>query len=481
MQKLILPLTAAILMSGSAGALAQAVSASEPVAASAPVTVDPAAEKAAAKAREKQLREWRSQYGEGPYPDEIDAFLQNKPDQLKPYWRSLFVGGERNAVLNFERLGMAAINSGDWSVAEKSFDAALLRIETVYGKNAQAEAARSLFRKESNKDYKGEPYERAMAYYYRGLLYLRRNDYDNARASFKGGEFQDTVSESEEFKSDFAALNFLIGWSSKCAGDNAESDFAAAAAAQPGLVAPPANHNALFIAELGHGPAKAQDGVQKEKVVFVPAVGFPEAKAMFLIAPEKGERVTVEPVQASSVYFQATTRGGRAMDGILNGKANWKTGTETVGNTAMVTGLAMMNNSSGYGNSATAGAAVALTGALFSAFSSTMKADADIRYWDTLPDNIVIGTAAAPKRFKATAAFAGSDGPVDLPPREVTPFPGEKCTLVWTRSRPVEGMEDTPGDDIKVRAALARDKKVAEKNRLFRASLTEFVTVAAKD
>ena len=474
MKTVILPLVAALLLSGSWAALAQ-------VGPPAAVSADPAADQAAAKAREKQVRAWRTQYGEGPYPDEIDAFLQNKTGPLKPYWRSLYVGGERNSVLNFERLGIAAIDAGDWKVAEKAFDAALLRIETVYGKNAQSEAARSLFRKEANKDYKGEPYERAMAYYYRGLLYLRANDYDNARASFKGGEFQDTVSEAEAFKSDFAALNFLIGWSSRCAGDNGDQDFAAATEAQPGLVAPPTKDNILLIAELGHGPAKAQDGAQKQKVIFVPASGFPESKAMFLLAPEKGERMTVEPVQASSVYFQATTRGGRAMDGILDGKANWKTGTANVGSAAMTTGLALMNNSSGYGNTAGIGAGVAVAGALFSAFSSSMKADADIRYWDTLPDNIVIGTTAMKSRFKAIAAFAGNDGPVDLEKKELTPFQGAKCTLVWTRSRPIVGMEDTPGDDLKVRAALARDKKLGEKNRLFRASLNDFVTIASKD
>ena len=474
MQNMVLPLIAALLMSGSSAALAQ-------VSTTAAAAVDPAAAKAAAKARDAQVRGWRSQYGEGPYPDEIDAFLQNKSDRLKPYWRTLLIGGERNSVLNFERLGMAAIDAGEWAVAEKSFDAALLRIETVYGKNAQAEAARSLFRKEANKDYKGEPYERAMAYYYRGLLYLRRNDYDNARASFKGGEFQDTVSEAEAFKSDFAALNYLIGWSSRCAGDNGDPDFAVATETQPGLVAPPADHNVLMIAELGHGPAKAHDGTQKEKVIFVPANGFPEAKAMFLIAGAKNQQQVVEPVQASSVYFQATTRGGRAMDGILDGKANWKTGTATAGNVAMNTGLALMGNSGGYGNSAGIGAGVAVAGMLFSAFSSSMKADADIRYWETLPDNIVIGTIRLKTPFKAKVGFAGADGPVDLPQKDVTPFDGQKCTLVWTRSRPVEGMDDTPGDDLKVRASLARDKKLAEKNRLFRASLNDFVTIAAKD
>lgn len=28
-----------------------------------------------------------------------------------------------------------------------------------------------------------------MAYYYRGLLYMREGDFSNARASFRGGEY----------------------------------------------------------------------------------------------------------------------------------------------------------------------------------------------------------------------------------------------------------------------------------------------------
>ena len=54
---------------------------------------------------------------------------------------------------------------------------ALDRIEAVYADNAKAEAARSKFTKENAKDFKGEPYERAMAYYYRGLAYLAEGDY----------------------------------------------------------------------------------------------------------------------------------------------------------------------------------------------------------------------------------------------------------------------------------------------------------------
>ncbi len=163
-------------------------------------------------AERKRLADLHRLYGEGPYPDEIAAYLTGKPEVLQPLYKALFTGGERNAVLNFERLGLAAMDQGSWQDAEFAFDGGLARIEAVYAHNKQAEAARSLFHNEANKDFKGEPYERAMAYYYRGLLYLRSGDFDNARASFKSAEYQSTVTEAETFQNQFAVMDWLVGW-----------------------------------------------------------------------------------------------------------------------------------------------------------------------------------------------------------------------------------------------------------------------------
>lgn len=433
---------------------------------------------AAVKARAKQVQEWKRTYGEGPYPDETAAFVDARPAALQPYYRTLFTGGERNAVLNMSRLGLAAMELGLWTDAERAFDGALLRIEAVYSsKNPQAEAARSIWHKESNKDWKGEPYERAMAYYYRGLLYLRSGDHYNARASFKSAEYQDTVSEVEEFKSDFALMNYLTGWASQCAGESGESDFAAASATTAGLVAPNRADNVLLIAELGHGPVKARDGTQKEKLVFRPAEGFPETGAAFKLTASGGKAKPktwdVPATPASSVLFQATTRGGRAMDGILNGKANWKSTTDAIGSTSMNVGLAMMSQSSGYGNTAGAGAAIAVAGLMFSAFSSAMKTDADIRQWDSLPDGVVIGTASAPGDFDAAVNFMGSQGDVAVSGAPIMKAKGGKCALVWARSRSSLLDPETPGDDAKVRAAVSRKKDVVAKDRAFRAALTD--------
>lgn len=450
-----------------AGAEAAAQPAAEPMA---QPPMDP-------KARAKQIAQWKRQYGEGPYPDETAAFLADKPDALKPYWQALWTGGERNSVLNFQRLGLAAMEVGEWSTAEKAFDQALLRIETVYAKDKMASRARDVFAKEANKDFKGEPYERSMAYYYRGLLYLRRGDYGNARASFKGAEFQDTVSEQEEFQSDFAAMNYLIGWSARCMGENPDQDFAAASAVEPALTAPPQNHNVLLIAETGNGPIKAKDGAMREKLVFQAVDGAPERMASFQLAPAKGKPMTVAAVPASSVYYQATTRGGRAMDGILKGKAAFKETTGTIGNVGMAVGLSMMNQGGDVGG---AGLAVAGVGALFSMFSSAAKADADIRYWDQLPDGLQIATTQASGDFKPQVRFAAPEGPVDVQPAAMMTGGDQTCRIVWTRSRSALVGGDTPGDDLRVRAAVAKRKDVALKDKNFRNSLAELNIVASR-
>lgn len=462
---------------------------------------DPAAAKAAAKAREKQLAEWKQTYGAGPYPDEIDAYLANKPEALKPLYKTLFTGGERNAVLNFERLGLAAIETGHWDDAERAFDAALLRIEAIYAKNPQAEAARSAFHKEANKAFKGEPYERAMAYYYRGMLYLRKGDFENARASFRTAEYQDTVSEAEEYQGDFALMDYLAGWASQCNGqagmakDFYEAAIAAQTSTTPGTApassaipaatapaagedpkattfkAPAADANVLMVAEMGFGPLKAKDGRQKEKLVFNTATTFPEIAASFTVQPKQGATQVIGTMPISSVRQQATTRGGRAIDGVLAGKASFKSTTQAVGTVATTAGLTMM--ASGDSNSAQTGGYMAMAGMLFSAFSTAVKTDADVRMWDTLPDTISLATSKMDTSGGlASVAFTDGKAPLDLGSPAVRHMAGPRCTLIWARSRSVlKAGTETPGDDTNVAKSVSRKKNVQEADARFRSAL----------
>ena len=435
---------------------------------------DPAA---AAKADAKRMKELRRQYGEGPYPDEIDAYVAQRPEPLRPAYRLLYTQGEHVSVLNFERIAVAAMQLGYYKDAEFALDQALARIEAVYSKDPQAEKARALFHKESNKDFKGEPYERAMAYYYRGLLYLRAGDYENARASFDTAEFQDTVAEDESYQSDFAVMDYMSGWASHCAGQEskARDAFAAAAKGNPKLVPPPADANTLFVAELGGAPLKVKGGSQKELLTFEAPRGNAEDAVLFAVSGGN-KNAEFQPILASSVYEQATTRGGRPVQGILNGKAQFKSATDTAANVSGAVGNALLQSGLSSGNSSLGNAGLAGMGLSFGLklLSRATKADADVRAWDNLPGAVyVTGAHLDNTNFKASPVYMQKDQRLALPATPVMQASAGKCTVVWSRSRSAADIAaPAPGIDAGVVHARSFAQAAVAKDKIFRATLT---------
>lgn len=454
-------MVSAAIVSGAAVAQTAAPTAVDPKVAAAEARAAAKAEAARQRADAAKMRNLQRQYGLGPYPEETEAYVASKPEALRPLYRALYTGGERNAVLNFQRLGLAAIQVGEWKQAEWAFDRALDRIEAVYADNPKAAAARSAFHNEANKDFKGEPYERSMAYYYRGLLYLRAEDYGNARASFKSAEYMDTLSETETFQSDFAVMNYLIGWTQQCEGNasSAKESFDIASKAQAGLLAPPPTANVLFVSEIGNGPLKAQEGASSQKLIFNPGADYPENGVVFQVTPGKGAPADVRLSEASSVYYQATTRGPRANDKNLQGKSDLKQGTGAIGSGMLMSGMAS-------GDMTTMG-----IGAVFSLFSSSVKAKADIRGWDGLPDKILVGTGSARSpNWTYKVKYMAGDNPVDMTGVDARSN-GKKCSLVWSRSRKAEYGDAVYGEDMGVASAVRRQQAVQQKDKAFRMSL----------
>jgi tetratricopeptide (TPR) repeat protein len=117
--------------------------------------------------------------------------------------------------------------------------------------------------------YKGEPYERALAYTYLGLIYYRRSDWENARAAFNLALLADRSSKGDEerYRDDFALAHYLIGktYLKLNEADNAQISFDKVRKYQADHpYADPAKiraSNFTLLVEMGCGPGKAPDAV----------------------------------------------------------------------------------------------------------------------------------------------------------------------------------------------------------------------------
>jgi len=356
------------------------------------------------------------------------AFTRGRPADFHSYYATVLKQGERNAVLNFLRLGLELLKHGEFAHAGDALDQAIRRIETIYADNDQARKARSKFTAEYVKDFKGDPYERAMAYFYRGLVFLEYDDYENARAAMLGGLEQDAMAEDADYAKDFSLFYYLAGWASQCNGDTdlARDLYEQAYLLNDQLSPPSADANLLYLAFVNSGPVKMRTGEHKEKLYYVRswAPGRTEATRDRSIALAANDR-PVPLVPAENIYFQAATRGGRAVDVINAGKAEFKDSTEALGQALTTSGIATMasarrsNNTFDRGT-ANVGAGLALLGLVSTIASKRTKPAADIRYWDNLPEFIHVGTtikqpddAGLDRSDLRIALFDAQDKPVE--------------------------------------------------------------------
>lgn len=376
-------------------------------------------------------------------PGELQDYLSDKPAEVRRLYAGVLTQGHRNLVLNHMRAGLAAMESGANDVAERSFDIALENIEAIYANNPQAEQARSKFVKENIKDFKGEPYERAMAYYYRGLLYLQEGDYENARASFQGGMLQDTMAEQETYRQDYALLAFLEGWASMCLGDmsTAREHLAEAREYEEHMPDLTADRSLLLVAETGNAPVKVAEGEHRERLRFARGRGFSETGVAF---DYMGRIIFGVPVE--DIFWQASTRGGREVDAILAGKALFKDDADATGDALVGAGLTTAYLGAGYRNDTAmvAGGAMALVGLFAKAVSSATTPQADIRYWDNLPDAVHLATAeAAAETESVRVSFFDAEGNELADLEKIVPVVhAGPCSIAWARSRSALSVPD---------------------------------------
>jgi hypothetical protein len=323
--------------------------------------------------------------------------LQDGPEAIS-------YGPPRDRVLWQYRTAAAAMQAGDFEKAKRYLDDALATLGGVYGKDASARKARGYFTEEAKKTFIGEPYERSMAYIYRGILYWRDGEIDNARACFRSAEFEDSDAADKTYAGDWVLPDYLDGLASaKLAADGADA-FKRAQASAKNLKLPaydPAA-NVLFFFEFGTGPGKVAAGEYGEQLRFsVPPVNVASVHL-------KIDTTEVPVAPTDDLGFQGTTRGGRVMDHVLGNKAVFKSTTDTLGNVALIGGL----GTAAFSHDRTAqqvGLGVALAGLVGKAISAATTPEADVRTWDNLPRFISFASMPLPPgEHTATVEFLDS-------------------------------------------------------------------------
>lgn len=297
-------------------------------------------------------------------------------------------GPPKDRVLWQYRTALHAMRRSDFPLAAQLFDDAILNLGAMMQPDAATRKSRSYFSEEAKKTFYGEPYERVMAWYYRGILYWMQGEPDNARACFRSAQFQDADAENDEYKSDYVLLDYMEGLTTaKLGGDGSDAYKRAQELSKLSLLPEynPAANVIVFI-DFGSGPQKMARGEYGEQLKFGQAPSPVRAARLSF----GDQTLAISPTD--DLFYQATTRGGRVMDHVLGNKAVFKQTTDAVGTAAMISGAVLATNR----DTQEAGLIVLGAGILAKMFSAATRPEADTRTWQNLPQYLSFAVLELP-------------------------------------------------------------------------------------
>jgi tetratricopeptide (TPR) repeat protein len=289
---------------------------------------------------------------------------------------------DENYALNNVRLGSVALAEYDLRLAESSLYKAYEVMNSV-NVNDPGRSAAAVAVSEHLKVWKGEPFERAMANFYLGLVYYMKHDYANARAAFENalfklrdyGEGQVKSDQYKEAESDFTIAYIMLGrcWRQLGDLDKARDIFNRVVKLRPDLKylveGESFDHaNVVLVVDFGQGVEKRL-GADNSIMIMVP-----------------------DPQQAPPVPAAAVSVDGKPID--LRGQnqppidlvalahqRRWQSiDTIRVVKSAVGTGLMAASAYSAYEGHRDTALGLAAAGLLLKATST-----ADLRHWEMLP------------------------------------------------------------------------------------------------
>ena len=290
-------------------------------------------------------------------------------------------------------LATAAMNSGRYAEAKVFLDDTVACLGGINANDKTARKARSVFYAEDSKNFRGEPFERVMAYYYRGILYWMDGDLQNARACFRSGQFEDSDVENHEYANDYVLLDYLDGLiTTKLLADGSDAFKRASTISGTNVIKllnpPPYTPKAnvqLFV-EFGKGPKKTAEGQFHEMLKIQPS------RSGAVAAVVKIEDQTFRLAPYDDLAYQATTRGGRVMDHIMKNKVVFKTTSKDVGKVLLVAAVAAASQKDG----GPAAAVLLILGGAAYGMSYLANPACDIRAWWNLPQYLAFVSLSLP-------------------------------------------------------------------------------------
>jgi tetratricopeptide (TPR) repeat protein len=340
-----------------------------------------------------------------------------------------------NFVLNNLRLGSAALASYDLDAAEGAFLRAYEVLNSV-GVNNGGRTLGAVLVSENIRIWRGEPYERAMANFYLGLVYYMQRDYANARAAFENalfklrdyGESKGARDQYREQESNFALAYLMLGRCHQRLGndDAAAKQFERVAQLRSHLaaLADPQVHaesNVLLVVDFGFGPQKVTDNDGS-------IVGFAPTPAEEGPPPEPqvavdGRSIDTRPVARPPVDLLVLAQDRR-----------WQS-LDTIRTVKNVVGTGLMAGGMVYSTRRDARPEIALAAILGGALLKATS-QADVRQWEMLPrTTYLIPLHLPPGRHDISVSFPDVPGVRQEWRDLVAPPPGEEASYYFRMQR----------------------------------------------
>jgi len=308
------------------------------------------------------------------------------------------------------------------------------------------ESAISLWGSESEKVYKGDPYEQTVLYIFLGLMLLENGDIDNALASFKSAQLADSDSKNALYQTDFGLAQFLEAYCYKLLDKEEAQQTSLNQSISSFTITHPQvkdliNKKQALLKEIEELDSSEKialaeklkilnstidDALKKVDLSYIKPL-YSDFNTLLLIwngkspikqgVGEYGEKLVIiknpTPINRyeiqvdnnkwvdglkgmADISYQATTRGGRLMDDVLEDQAAFKKASYQVGNVLVTAGAAVALGSAqgGSGDGALigvgVGAGMMLLGGIAYGVGSLTSVEADIRSWKVLPNELMV-------------------------------------------------------------------------------------------